>query len=529
MSTRALISQALNNFVFDEYENFKTLQQQSTNAFSEMIISENSTLNDEYVVYAPTQMGKTGYMLNACKLAKDSGTLIVISVDNKKDQLDQTFTRFSDCGMPHFKVNEMNTLNINKNLKKGKSVIIFCLNNASQVSKLCNISHRRITVIHDEGDLIHQSDCDEETGKTQEAWAKFCDTNNPVRIWVSATPENCSFIRGIKVKNVLRLPVNPDYTPVSHFVEWDTKDYNILVDAVENINPEDREVTLFCTDSKVKNHIDIAENISLLLPECVVVVYNGTESYTIQETIKTPFGCPISEILTEFEDEDVNIIVIGHALLSRGISFCSKGINGQSYMATRMFYLGDNAHAVALSQRFGRIAGTCRPDLNKRTVYCSRDVYANYRGYLDNQVKVLDTECDLDMVAALTKIENKRILSCKLDRATMRKTNSEYVKKTNEKTDEIQEDLDDDYEMKRLIKRWWSANTIIGKVLKFVHAHPSVDESVLIDFIKSTGSKNPDKMYHHLTTATKNYRLVFSRTAGKTYINRPASTFIATL
>lgn len=514
MTTQAIIQQALNNHVFDERENFKVLREEATINFADML---DFNQQDEYIVHAPPQMGKTGYMLNACQMVKNSGILIVISVDNKKDQLDQTFGRFSSAGLPIFKVSDMKIRSIQANLAAGKSVVVFCLNNASQVGKLCSLSHSKITVIHDEGDLVYQSDSEEEAGKTQQAWDRFCVTGCK-RVWVSATPENCSFIRGICTKNILRLPYNPDYTPVTHFCEWDCKDYNVLSDTFSSLNPSNREVTLFCTDSTVKKHDSIAENISLILPDCVVIVYNGTESFFIAQGHRETFTCGISEILTDFEDGDYKIIVVGHALLSRGISFCSAGNSGRSYMATRMFYLGDNAHAVALSQRFGRIAGTCRPDLNTRTVYCSREVYANYIGYLDNQAKVLDTECDVDMISTLSKIENKRNLSCKLDRITMKKMNKIYKVYTEKKP--VPARVDTDFipeKAKRLVARWKNPSNMSAIAVLYrdmVLAGGKMKNSDVRSYIKNDGP------YAALTgNHVNSWNMVFSKDSRYHYIS----------
>lgn len=522
MSTQALISQALNNFIFDDQEMYNTLKQNATTEFSQMLYRATEA-TDEYIVHAPPQMGKTGYMLNACKMVKDLGILIVISVDNKKDQLDQTWARFAECGMPVYKASKMNLIAINSSLKNKKSVIVFCLNNACQVTKIDKLPVGRVTIIHDEGDLVHQSDSEDESGKTQKAWTKFCEARTVTRVWVSATPENCSYIRGIPSKNILRLPCNPEYVPVTHFTEWDTKDYNVLEETVNSLNPGDREVTLFCTDNTVKSHISIADNISLILPDCVVIVYNGTESYLIRDNVKEPFECGIYEILTCLEDKDYKIVIVGHALLSRGISFCSAGNTGPSYMATRMFYLGDNAHAVALSQRFGRIAGTCRPDLTKRTVYCSRDVYANYRGYLDNQVKVLDSESELDMVSALAKIENKRILSCKLDRATMRKMNTDYVlfskNPDTESSSEEEDNGDAEYipeKAKRLVSSWkkLSNKSSVAQLYRDMVSAGGKMENNKVEtyFSKPSVTKQ-------LTNDHRKWNLIFSRDSRYHYIS----------
>lgn len=173
----------------------------------------------------------------------------------------------------------MNTRVISGTLEKQKSVIVFCLNNASQVNKLRKLKHDKITIIHDEGDMVHQSDCQEDAGKTQEAWQQF--SMNSKRIWVSATPENCSYIRKIPVKNVMKLPVNPDYNSPQYYTEW-SNDYSVIRQTVEGLDPSEREITLVCTDHKVKDHDEIADNIERLLPDAVVMVYNGTDSYFSQ-------------------------------------------------------------------------------------------------------------------------------------------------------------------------------------------------------------------------------------------------------
>jgi hypothetical protein len=82
--------------------------------------------------------------------------------------------------------------------------------------------------------------------------------------------------------------------------------------------------------------------------------------------------------------------------------------------------------------------------------------------------------------------------------------------------------------MKKLINKWWNADTKTGKILKFVYdSETGVSEMELKEFIKSTGSNDVKKMYHHLTTKTKEYKLVFERTSNEiTKIKNEAREYI---
>ena len=82
-------------------------------------------------------------------------------------------------------------------------------------------------------------------------------------------------------------------------------------------------------------------------------------------------------------------------------------------------------------------------------------------------------------------------------------------------------------EMKRLIDLWWNADTIIGKIIKYVYdSEIGVKESELIDYIKKQGSKNAKQMYHHLTTNGKEYSLVFEKNNGITKLRKEARAYI---
>jgi hypothetical protein len=84
--------------------------------------------------------------------------------------------------------------------------------------------------------------------------------------------------------------------------------------------------------------------------------------------------------------------------------------------------------------------------------------------------------------------------------------------------------------MKELIDMWWNANSIIGKILKFVYdSQVGVSESELKEFIENAGSKSCGKMYYHLTTKQKEYSLIFERTSNNiTKIKNEALDYIRT-
>lgn len=80
--------------------------------------------------------------------------------------------------------------------------------------------------------------------------------------------------------------------------------------------------------------------------------------------------------------------------------------------------------------------------------------------------------------------------------------------------------------MEKLIDMWWGKKTIIGKILSYIYENEGADEEDLKEFIEECGSKDAKKMYHHLISKTKEYKLVFKRKNNITNLNKEAREYI---
>lgn len=168
------------------------------------------------LIYAPTQVGKTDAMIHVIKDFIKRGISVVISSDNKKDQMDQLVKRLTCAKIDNIFEHTLIVMVGNNNFvnfveeyieSEYETFIICCLDNASQIEKVyetISIVHEedeihRLLVIHDEGDITNKSRNVEivESGvaKSHKEWINFFTrlSNKSIsmkRIFVTATPEN---------------------------------------------------------------------------------------------------------------------------------------------------------------------------------------------------------------------------------------------------------------------------------------------------------------------------------------------------
>ena len=68
------------------------------------------------------------------------------------------------------------------------------------------------------------------------------------------------------------------------------------------------------------------------------------------------------------------------------------------------------------------------------------------------------------------------------------------------------------------------------EILRFVYENENgVSENKLKDYIESTGSKNVNQIYIHLTRKNKDYSLIFERTENETNLKKEAREHIDNL
>jgi hypothetical protein len=442
--------------------------------------------------------------------------------------MEQISGRMSNRRINHLLLSKITTtksgLLSKKYLKQMKSIfneekrlVLVLLNNNTQCSKLSvvvkallsEITITKYQAIHDEVDLISKSDINDtitadETAKVHKTWIshfndiKVCKTLKFVkRIWVSATPENCSLIHEVKARDVFILPTTPKYRAQSRYSEWRN---NILQVRAETRRIKDlgsKEAILYCTSRLNADHEKMGEILSRDT-DCPAISYNGSGIRVYKRGIHTETKtCNISDAMRDLEsDYDGPVIIVGHALMSRGISFISSRRSEKPLTATVMFYEGtETVYAVSIAQRIGRITGTSRPDIKRRKIYCSKEIYKCYRNYLKNQVKIYETlqkeenkdrlvsdilkEDFLDLSEIGRSLDRKELPVANLNynECSSRKlivADSAYESDSRSSSEtEIEYEFDNN-KMKSLIKRWTTPGNVsaVAKVFKKIYRAP---------------------------------------------------------
>jgi hypothetical protein len=378
------------------------------------------------------------------------------------------------------------------------------------------------------------------------------------RVWISATPENCSLIKDVKAKHVFVLPQHPNYRTQNIFEEWSNQENtDALVAEVERIKEEcSKEVILYCTDRLNSGQAEISRDLCRIA-KCPVVSYNGSGSiiYKPRQNPRLNKTDAISDILAELEQDFYTgpVIVVGHALMSRGISFVSSKSGEKPLSATVMFYEGSRtAHAVGIAQRIGRISGNSRPDLPDRVLYCSKEIHECYNKYLANQIVIYETlrspenqERFVSDILVNDEIIGLKELDRKVDRNELGKaitiyssscSKSSNLTETTANSDESVSDDDesaDTEKMKGLVRRWIKTDNSdsIAKIFRKIYSSPgSKMLSSEVNAIVSSLSKVA-QYFGNLTSSNHSNKwcLVFSKDSQFHYIRPEAVEFANTL
>ena len=588
--TRMMSNINVNNRNINKTQNFaeKIIKKENEkkNVFVKFL--ESKSVNG--VIFAPTQVGKsaaTGTFIETCF---KYNTPVIVSTDNKTDQQEQLYYRIEkDLAGAEVTMLKVTDKKFEENLKKcikekNKRFVIFCLDNASQIEKLImqlasnyiRYSEmkeiKRIAIIHDEADTItkdkNTDDINDNQATSHQKWLELRDLINKnmglidlKRIFVTATPENCCMLYNIECPDVMKLEIPQCYTgykSIEHVnFEDDLNIKDLLRNEIERINEQETyEAILYCVDRKiVDGHDRVLKTLADDL-NCIVNTYNGNGITTFIRT--TVLGKKFEHELNRHEISftkkgkyyqiknitirkfytiikkigERSVITIGKDLICRGISYVGENQN-QPITATTMFYKpGNTMHAVGICQTIGRITGCAMPDL-KRRLYAPKDVYDTYVNYNKNQELYINNiqkgnedTITKDIIEELVFNKyNRNVDRMKLNLRMNMKKPEDIQYSDEEDSDEEVNQID---RMQELINNWWGKKTIIGKVLKFVYdSETGVKETELKKFIKECGSNDVKKMYHHLTTNTKEYKLVFERKSNEiTNIKNEAREYI---
>ncbi len=512
----------------DNYlSNYNTVIENLNNTLNENdgMVSEERRKIRNIILTSETQNGKTEAIMQILHKSTPR-TLSIISCDNKGDQMKQISDRLKNNGIipktlyqenskKNKKLNQKQTKNLIKTFKdacdENKTCVLLTLNNNSQVSKLRDlisemlreVEYVKVQVIHDEADLVNKGDYSTTIPASIKAplvhdeWVRlFNDVAIQEqlkfikRIWVSATPENCSLISEVKARDVFILPRKIEYVPVSDHFSWNGIRHPAISSEVERIKQAgSKEAIIFCASRLNDDHSELSQKLSLE-HLCPVITYNGKGVKIFTNGVyKETYNGSISDAMAYLETGyNGPIIIVGHELMNRGISFISSRKSTNPLTASVMFYeCKSTVCAVNIAQRIGRITGTSRMDLKRRALYCSTPVYEAYKNYLENQKKIysaLQAPENRDRyVADILKADNLSLqeLGRDLDRKTLKKANDGYREATQKQDDDSayasgddELSLEDNAKMKKLIKEWKKQNnhSYVSEIFKTILQAP---------------------------------------------------------
>ncbi len=535
------------------------------------------------LLFGLTQIGKSNASIQFILTCFEKGVPVIVSTDNQTDQLEQLYSRVSiklaeennSCVM---KVSDNNfSSKLVENItNKNHKFVIFCLNNASQIEKLtkelwCTLGDTReysqyfkkIAFLHDEGDQITKTKnvdiCVPEDAVSHAKWLKLMDKFNHQlsqyqvkRLFVTATPENTVMLYNLKSVDVFSIEIPETYNGYKDIIYKEINKNKLNTEEIfkKEVNriktSETFEAILYCNERKLVNHNNILKLFSSYNLKCIIHTYNSKGMTIIFPTIqllKKFEKIIIKKYKYKLDTENKKlitidnisirvfysickslgqncVITIGKDLIARGISYVSEDLQAPLVATTMIYIPGNTMHAVGICQAIGRITG-CAMSCLKRTLYAPKDVIETYINYNKNQeiyIKKFKTENE-----ALTKNVINSLEFNKINRQIDRKPLELKMKFNKEINSETQLDLD---KISHLVNLWKNADTIIGKIFRFVAANRvGVSETELKEFIKTLS--NNDTWYSCLTTYEKDYKLVFERTSnGITKIRKEALQYL---
>jgi hypothetical protein len=217
--------------------------------------------------------------------------------------------------------------------------------------------------------------------------------------------------------------------------------------------------------------------------------------------------------------------------MGRGMSFVGKGKNP---LAATVLFHKDTASitAVSMTQKFGRITGTARPDLNIRKVYCTDKAFQDYKTYLENQEAIysqLKTHPELNMTEILKLVDSK-VLGRKVDRKNLYKVNNEYKEGAehsikNENNNQEQQEPQED-KMKRLVESWSKPtnDTDVAKLFReMISRGGSMPSAEVKTLIKNQGAYSC--LTNILQTENRCWNTVFLKYENNHFIKQEAQDY----
>lgn len=525
------------------------------------------------LVYAPTQVGKTKMMIRMIQDCVSNGISVIVSSDNKKDQMCQLFDRltqhisksydnaFRDCFVTT--ADNRNFKNFIDEMRENKTFIVCCLDNKTQIQKVYEKmmtahSHgmlRRLCLIHDEADVITKStNVNDVSGSQPASHKKWVESmhnyvENEIsvkRVFVTATPENVVYLH--KPDYVLDMPIPKGYVGSDNirFNELDNFEEKTIVKLLaREVQARHKEggIILYCVDRNKEENVHDDK---------------GTQNGTF-ESLVSSMQITGLDAVSVYNSDGIKV-----ALRSRNRKlFIYKleqmGIKYVRKENRRVIFIKKNE--IGISRFYGylqslgcKVVLTIGKDLISRGISFVSDHKENpltattmiYRpGQQMHQVGLCQAIGRLTGTAQpsllrrlyttedvysnyMTFMNNQRqIISCIKENANKVDDNlisTISLEKGSRTIDRRILKLDktvnfmpitlrayDEDRMKNLIDMWWNANTIIGCILKFVYEHKNgVCERDLKLHIRRLGSL-AKTWYSDLHTPNKDYVMVFCR------------------
>jgi len=504
-------------------------KEHTVKTFFKKIIEKN---NVNALIHSPTQVGKTAAAKEFIEHCLDENVPVIVSCDNKSDQLNQFYSRIS---------NELNNENvtlvkmsdskyktiIEDCLRNNKKIIMFCLDNAKQINKITTvisstlavykkIKLEKIAIIHDEGDVITKDydieNLNDDQSESHKEWLILTQYISQEeielkRIFVTATPENVVY--KYKIEDVIRLRVPNNYIGYDKikYVQLDDKIRikKILIEEQNRrILEKENGVILYCVDKKIEDGQDETFVSVCSYLECVVNTYNGNGItarvnnekfeehlekfvklnnkvkknkkivYTDDSTNETKNvwnikGIAIKDFYQICKEIGAGIIVtIGMDLMARGISFVSSEKAIDAIAATTMLYKPGTTMHAV---------GLCQTIGRitgtarpdlQRRLYASKSVIENFINYNENQKQYLK-EISRNENVVTNEIMKTIELNKKLSRPMDRKKlGLKPMYKSESESESEGEGKIDGVDLKKLNK-WLNDNSLVGKMIRYLY------------------------------------------------------------
>jgi hypothetical protein len=440
----------------------------------------------------------------------------------------------------------------------------------------------KLCLIHDEADTITKARNITEVMSGQpeshKKWIEF--VNNCVekgidikRVFVTATPENVIYLH--KPGYVWELPIPTNYVSSDqiHFNElneFDNKTIMRILTRETKAREKDGGIILYCVERN-KEETETGDDderatqnsvfYSLLQSDTikkigldVISIYNsnGFKFTFRQDSHQNLFINKLEELgknYSEIEDKEgvytikknelsiaefygllqtvgcKVVLTIGKDLIARGISFVSNHTVNPLTATTMIYKPGSQLSQVAITQAIGRLCGTAQPHLARR-LYTTDDVYTNYMTFNRNQREIISAIREHNSTVTDSLIAN--IALWKASRSVDRKALKLEQDMMFWEDPQDEGYVSDDDRMKSLIDRWWGANTISGKILRFVYTQQSVSRNSLQNYLHELKcSSSADKWLTQLTTPDqKGYNLVYKKKDNNFELHEKAINYI---